>query len=145
MTLPGKDRTPMRKILFLIALLCSIGALVSAPLRAAAEDHIVYSVYKSLDMGNPGEKPQKDFYINMGKANGLNEGAVLDVYRRVSSYDLLSEKLYRDLTFPFAKIKVIHAEPNAAIARLEKMLPDTEGPAMSPRAVMVGDIVKLGN
>jgi hypothetical protein len=135
----------MRKLLYLAVLVLTLSAVITFPRFASAEDHIIYSVYQALNMGNPGETPRKDFYINMGKSSGLNEGAVLDVYRRVSTYDLLSEKLYKDLTFPIAKIKVIHAEANAAIARIEKMIPETDAPAISPRAVMVGDIVRLEN
>lgn len=135
----------MRKILFLAVLLVSMGLIVTFPRTSSADEHVVYSVYKPLDMGNPGESPQRDYYVNMGKSNGLNEGAILEVYRRVSTYDLLSEKLYKDLTFPIAKIKIIHAEANAAIARLEKMVPENQGPSVSPRAVMVGDIVRLEN
>ncbi|HUP58550.1 MAG TPA: hypothetical protein VM598_13920, partial [Bdellovibrionota bacterium] len=107
-----------------------------------AADYVVYSVYKELDLGYPGETPQKDFYVNMGTTQGLRPGTMLKVYRRVSTYDLMSEKLYRDVSFPIARLKVIHAENNAAVARLEKMLPIASTPAFSPRAVMVGDLVE---
>lgn len=131
------------KSLFIAIVVLSFGAISAR--MAGADDHIVYSVQRSLNMGNPGEVTTKDFYINMGKVNGVVEGAVLDVYRRASTYDLLSEKLYRDVTFPFAKLKVIHVEKDVAIARFEKILPEAAAPVVTPRAVMVGDIVKLEN
>ena len=118
-------------------------AILGIPLRGSADDFVVYSVYRPLDLGIPGETPQKDYFVNMGAAHGLHAGMTLDVLRKVSSYDLITEKLYRDLTFPIARIKIIHVEPNAAIARLEKMLPADRTPAISPRAVMVGDIVRV--
>jgi hypothetical protein len=123
----------------LLAAVTAAGLFVSRPTGAA--DYVVYSVYKELDLGNEGEKPEKDFYVNMGTAQGIRNGTILKAYRRVSTYDLMSEKLYRDVSFPIARLKVIHTESNAAIARLEKMLPDT--PAFSPRAVMVGDLVEV--
>jgi hypothetical protein len=116
--------------------------LIGAPEEGSAADFVVYSVYKSLDMGNPGEVPQKDFYVNMGSAQGLHDGAQLDVLRRIATYDLLNEKLYKDVTFPIAKIKVIHVEENAAICRLEKILPPEKTPAVASHSVMVGDVVR---
>ncbi len=94
-------------------------------------------------MGNTSERPQKDYYVNMGTINGLRAGAQLEVRRRISTYDLVSEKLYRDVTFPIAKLKVIHVEDNAAICRLDKMTPPEKTPAIASHAVMVGDIVKM--
>jgi hypothetical protein len=108
-----------------------------------AADFFVYSVYRPVDLGIPGEAPQKDFYVNMGSAQGVRSGSVLEVIRRISTYDLTSQKLYKDVAFPIAKLKVIHAENDAAIARLDKFLPADSTPSISPSAVMVGDFVRL--
>jgi hypothetical protein len=125
------------KITLLLA--AAMASLLPRPTGAA--DYVIYEVYKELDLGNVGEVPQKDFYVNMGTAQGVHPGTALKVYRRMSTYDLMSEKLYRDVSFPIARLKVIHAENNAAICRLEKMIP--ESPAYSPHAVMVGDLVEI--
>jgi hypothetical protein len=127
--------------LFTLLILLSIPATTLISRATGAADYVVYSVYKELDLGFEGEKPEKDFYVNMGTAQGVKPGTVLKAYRRMSTYDLMSEKLYRDVSFPIARLKVIHVENNAAVARLEKMLPDT--PAYSPHAVMVGDLVEI--
>ncbi len=132
---------PKNRIQVLIAALVALGVL-GLPRHLGAADYVVYSVYKELDLGFPGDSPQKDFFVNMGTAQGVRIGAALKVYRRVSTYDLMSEKLYRDVSFPIARLKVIHAENNAAICRLDKMLPVASTPAFSPRAVMVGDLVE---
>ena len=116
-------------------------ATVSVVKTAGAADYIVYSVYKELDMGNPGEVPLKDFYLNMGSAEGLHKGSIVTIYRKLSTYDPLSEKLYKDITFPIAKLKIVHVENNASVARLESMIPSAETPTVSPRAVMIGDLV----
>ena len=117
-------------------------ALIAVPETSLSSDFVVYSVYKALDMGNPGEIPQRDYYINMGSAQGIHLGSQIEVLRRISTYDLLSEKLYKDVTFPIAKIKVVHVENNAAICRLEKLLPADRTPAVATKAVMVGDLVR---
>lgn len=97
----------------------SAAAVLEAPQTLAA-DYVVYSVFKPVDLGNSGTPPQKDFYVNMGSSQGLHEGVELDVLRRISTYDLINEKLYKDMTFPIARLKVIHVENNAAICRLEE-------------------------
>lgn len=120
-------------------------AALATPLTAGSADFVVYSVYKAIDLGNPGEVPQKDYYVNMGTTNGLHNGATLEVIRKVATYDLLSEKLYKDISFPIARLKVIHVEQNAAVARLEQVLPADKTPAVANRAVMVGDVVQITN
>lgn len=112
----------------------------SSPIQAA--DYVVYSVFKPVDLGVPGATPQKDYYVNMGSAQGLHAGSQLEVLRRVSTYDLLNEKLYQDVTFPIARLKVIHVENNAAICRLDKILPPDKTPETNNRAVMIGDLVR---
>jgi len=129
--------------LWTLLTIATIGGILAIPAKAAAADFVVYSVYKSLDLGNPGETPQKDYYVNMGSQNGVREGMILDVLRKVPTYDLLTEKLYRDVVFPIAKLRVIHSESGAAIARLEKLNPVEKTPAMPTRAVMIGDLVRV--
>lgn len=112
-----------------------------APARAS--DFVIYSIYQAVDLGDPKTPAQKDFYVNMGLAHGLREGMTVEVSRRVPTYDVLAEKLYQDVTFPIARMRIIHVESTAAVARLERMLPLDKTPAISPRAVMVGDLVKI--
>lgn len=128
---------------WMLFLMMIAGGIVGYPRVGDASDYVIYSVFKGVDLGNPGEAPLKDYYVNMGTAQGVRNGSVLEVLRRTSSYDLMSEKLYKDVTFPIARLKVIHVESNAAIARLEKMLPADQTPAIHPNAVIVGDHVRL--
>lgn len=120
----------------------SLTAAGLAPALAEAAEHIVYGTYRPVDLGNGSEPPPKDFYVNLGTNQGLGRGARLEVLRKVSTFDLESQKLYKDLFFPIATLKVIHVESNAAVARLEKLTSPDETPAHSPQAVMVGDLVR---
>lgn len=110
-------------------------------LTANAADFVVYSVFRPLDMGD-GVTPQKDYYVNMGSVNGLREGAVVDVYRKMPTFDLLTEKLYRDITFKIATLKVIHVEKDSAVARLDKMVAQDRSPQSGQSFVMVGDLIR---
>lgn len=127
------------------ALALSLGALLHCEPEAQAADFVVYGMYRPLDLGNPGETPQKDYYINMGSRHGVHVGDTLEVLRRVSTYDLQTEKLYADILFPFAKVKVIHVENGVAVARMDKINPaeKTPGsPIASNRGIMIGDFVR---
>lgn len=126
----------------MILILAIAGSLIVFPKESSATDFVVYSVYKALDLGNPGETPQKDFYVNLGSSQGIAPGTTLEVLRRLPTYDLSTQKLYKDIAFPIATLKVIHVENNAAVARLDKLMPADKTPAISPRAVMVGDFVR---
>ncbi|MGK5082949.1 hypothetical protein WDW37_06560 [Bdellovibrionota bacterium FG-1] len=126
----------------IIAPIITVLAFLTTPKISLSADFVVYSVYKGLDLGIPGETPQKDYYVNMGSSQGIHMGSHLDVLRRLPTYDVLNEKLYKDVTFAIAKLKVIHVENNAAICRLEKTLPPDKTPVTSPHGVMVGDLVR---
>jgi hypothetical protein len=126
-------------------LVAVFGTTLFLPKRAGAADFVVYSVYKALDMGNPGEVPQKDYYVNMGSSQGIHPGSIVKVYRRMATYDLLSEKLYKDITVPIGTLRVIASDANASVARLDKLVPDTQAPALTPRAPMIGDVVRFGD
>lgn len=128
--------------LWMIMIVTLLGGAVALPKDADAGEFIVYSIYKGLEFGDANEAPQKDYYLNMGSAQGLKAGAVVEVMRRTPTYDLTNQKLYQDVTFPIAKLKVIHVERNAAVARLDKMNPVDKTPSITPRAVMVGDIIR---
>ena len=123
--------------------LASVVTWVLTPTALSEETAIVYSVFKGIDLGNPNETLQRDYFINLGTNQGIRVGTVLEVARKAPSYDLTTEKLYKDLIFPFAQVKVIHAEKDASIARLEKLYPMDKTPALTPRAVVVGDLVKV--
>ena len=114
-----------------------------APASAFSVEAMVYNISRPVDLGDSAEAPQKDYYVNLGKAQGLVPGSKLEVFRRTSTYDLVAEKLYRDVTLPVARLKVIHVDDGAAVARLEQLAPPSENANVTPKAVMIGDLVKI--
>ncbi len=128
---------------WLIPFMFYLSFLSFVSIESQASDFIVYSVYRGLNLGNESEKQEKDYYINMGSSHGVREGNILQILRKSPTFDLLSEQYYRDVIFPIAWVKVIHSEKFASIARLEKILPENQTPAISPRAIMVGDLVRI--
>ena len=117
--------------------------LFTATNLAHAEVGSVYSVRQGISLGDPGETEQRDLVISIGSEKGLKVGSVLEVYRKTPTFDDQSQKFVKDLKVPFAKIKVIHVENEAAVARLDALLPRATTAAVIPAAVMVGDEVKV--
>ena len=81
----------------------------------------------------------------MGSNQGIKKGSVLDVYRKISSFDNLTERLVGDHVIPVGRIKIIHADEKTAIARVDKFVSVEQEPALLPLAVMIGDIVRRTN
>ncbi|OFZ19887.1 MAG: hypothetical protein A2X94_14610 [Bdellovibrionales bacterium GWB1_55_8] len=121
-----------------------VWGILGLPKSGNASEYVVYSVYRALDLGNPGEgRPPKEYFVNAGTTEGVQKGAILQVFRKSATYDLLTEKLYKDVTIPVARLKVIHSESGAAVARLESVLAIEQRPFVTSGDVMIGDIVRL--
>lgn len=110
-----------------------------------ANEFRIYSISSRIPMGDPGETKTRDYFFTLGSNAGARAGATIDVFRRMPTYDLSNERLYREVTYPIARLRIIHAEPQAAIGRLEKYYPASVTPNFSPPTIMVGDLVQLGH
>jgi len=128
----------------LISTLILLGTLAGtfSNLFAREKDYVVYGVKNSLPMGEPGEMPQKDFYINVGKQDGVTKGTLLKVFRKVSTSNEL-QRIQYDLNVPVAKIIVIHAEARVSIARLVEFIDPIERAVVDVPNIIIGDRVEL--
>jgi hypothetical protein len=118
--------------------------LACAP-RTHAAEYSVYEVFRAIDLGESDHQPPKEFFINMGSQQGVKKGVVLDVYRKISSFDNLTEKLAGEHVVPVGRIKVIHADDRTAIARLDRFVSLEQEPALLPQSIMIGDLVRPAN
>lgn len=80
-----------------------------------ARDYIIYSIAQDIPMGHVNEKTRKNYYINMGSTQGVQEGTLLDVYRIISMNDPYETKKRYDYRVKIGELKVIHTEQNASI------------------------------
>jgi hypothetical protein len=136
--------TFVRNNLFLALLLSGLFASSTCCFIAHAES-TVYQVYRGIDMGDTDRPPPKDIFISMGAGQGLHKGSVLDVYRRISSFDNMTQKHMGDHMIPVGRIKIIYVDDRTAIARQDKFVSIDQEPALLPQAVMIGDIVRLSS
>ena len=111
--------------------------------RSWASEFNVYQVYRPIDLGETGQAPPKDIFVSMGADQGLKKGTLLDVYRRVSSFDNMSQKHMGDHMIPVGKIRVIHVDDKTAIARSDRFVSLEQEPALLPQAIMIGDVVRV--
>jgi hypothetical protein len=108
---------------------------------AAAKNFMIFSVAQDVPMGD-GTPVHKNYYINMGSAQGLTEGTELSVYRtvaRVNPYAVDKNVSYK---VKVGELKVIHTEEENAIAILQK-LKAKEGLYLEIPSLNIGDLVSV--
>jgi hypothetical protein len=109
---------------------------------AFAGDYKVFGIRTDFPMAD-GQPLFRDVYVNLGTNQGVKTGSSLDVLRVVTTVDELNQKTGRNISFKIAKLKVIHAETDLAVARVTQFLPPEQTPIGSFTNVMVGDEVEV--
>lgn len=110
---------------------------------AIAKDYVIYSIAQDIPMGNKDEIIRKNFYVDMGKNQGVKKGSVLDVYRVVSVLDPYESKKRFNHRIKIGEVKVLHAEDASAIGVLNKLEETEETPVFEVGKMMIGDIVTV--
>lgn len=119
--------------------------LLSVALPAGAAEHSVYEVYRAIDLGESDRQPPKEIFVDIGSLHGVKKGSVLDVYRKVSSFNNLTEKFASDHLVPVGKLRVIHTDEKTAIARIDRFVSPEQELALLPQSIMIGDFVRLAD
>jgi hypothetical protein len=124
---------------FLAAGILAFGVQIAI---SAETQGTVYNVHRGVDFGDTDTPPEKDYFIGLGAVHGLSNGATVDVYRKIASFDNLTKKFAGDVEFKFARLRVIHVEKQTAITRLEAVAAHETTPVVEPAGIMVGDVVR---
>ncbi len=94
-----------------------------------------------VEVGSIDEKVSEtgnDFYINGGKADGLRQGMIIDVFRPKTVSDHNEGKQYNIRIF-VGQLRIIRLFDNMAIARIHSINSSLNSPIVTYRTVMVGD------
>lgn len=126
----------MKTLLFL--------SLFFLPNTSHAEGYVVFGVKTDIPLAD-GQTPVRDIYVSMGTNQGIKNGSRLDAYRVLTTVDELQQKTGRNFQFKFARLKVIHAETDMAVARVMELLPAENTPIGLYTNVMVGDQVQVSS
>lgn len=108
---------------------------------AIAKDYVIYSISQDIPMGVEKEVLRKNFYIDMGKNQGVAKGSVLDVYRVVSVLDPYESKKRFNHKIKIGEVKVLHTEEGSSIGVLNKIENEDETPVFEIGKLMIGDVV----
>ena len=109
------------------------------------KEYIIFSVEHQLNMGHQNEeKNLKNFFINMGKTQGVTKGTKLRVLRKtIKKNELDNDKEYQTYV-PIGVIKVIHSDEFSSIAIKDEIFSENGDPVIfSPRSFMIGDVIKV--
>lgn len=104
---------------------------------------LIYSVEQELPMGVDNEVLKKNYYVNIGKNQGVKNGTTLDVFRIVSRQTPYNNKKRINHKVKIGELKVLHAETDAAIARPMNLRSDVDSPLFEVNAFMIGDRVGI--
>lgn len=108
---------------------------------AIAKDYVIYSISQDIPMGYEKEVLRKNFYVDMGKNQGVSKGSVLDVYRVVSVLDPYESKKRYNHKIKIGEVKVLHAEEASSIGVVNKIENPDETPLFEIGKLMIGDVV----
>jgi hypothetical protein len=117
--------------------------MVFTATMAIAKDYVIYSIAQDIPMGNKDEVLRKNFYVDMGKNQGVKKGSLLDVYRVVSVLDPYENKKRFNHRVKIGEVKVLHAEETSSIGVLNKFEEEDETPVFEIGKLMIGDIVTV--
>jgi hypothetical protein len=115
--------------------------LVFTASMAIAKDYVIYSISQDIPMGVEKETLRKNFYIDMGKNQGVVKGTILDVFRVVSVLDPYESKKRFNHKIKIGEVKVLHAEDGSSIGALNKIENEDDTPVFEIGKLMIGDVV----
>jgi hypothetical protein len=128
-------KTNLQKLLSVVCLLLITPAL--------ANNYVIYSVSQNIPMGYDNEVVKKNYYVNMGLNQGVKEGTILAVYRRIVKQDPYETKTRYSHKVKLGEVKVLHAENNTAITTIQDLDIGTSRPMIEIEAPMIGDSVEV--
>ncbi|HLE11882.1 MAG: hypothetical protein A2504_06785 [Bdellovibrionales bacterium RIFOXYD12_FULL_39_22] len=108
-----------------------------------AREYVIYSIMQDIPMGEPREVVKKNFYMNIGKRQGVKEGTELDVFRNISILDPYNNKQRYNYKVRIGLLEVIHSEDEASIGMLKELYKDTKTPFFELEGIMIGDKVDV--
>lgn len=109
-----------------------------------AQDHFIFEVRSDFSLA-PGTPGVKDFYINVGSSDRVQEGMYVDVIRKIPVHDSYQNKSYGTLDVRVGVLKIIHVQKSMSIARLQLLFQTENRPMVDFEAIMIGDRIDLAS
>ena len=94
-------------------------------------------------MGFESEVIKKNYYVNIGQQQGVEQGTHLDVFRVVSRLDPYGDKKRYNFKVKIGELEVLHTEESSAIGILKSLHKDEKSPYFEINNFMIGDKVSV--
>jgi hypothetical protein len=107
-----------------------------------AKQYTIFDIRRNLPL-KENETVYRDYYVNLGADEGVKEGAILSVYRRVPVTDIYRNKTHADLVVPIGHMKVILAQKSMSVAREASLVDQAQIPVVQYEKIMLGDRVEV--
>jgi hypothetical protein len=106
------------------------------------KDYTIYAITQDVPMGESKEVIKKNFYLDIGKHQGVDTGTKLDVYRTLSRYNPFDSNKQFQFKIKVGMIRVIHSEENSSIAESVEFYNSTSLQLDIP-SFMIGDKIQV--
>ncbi len=107
-----------------------------------ARSYVIFSLAQDLPMGFENEVVRKNYYVNLGTAQGINKDSILDVFRIISVQNPYDNKKRVNYKVKIGELKVVHSSPDAAIAMVHAYEKE-DAPVFELNQFMIGDHVAI--
>lgn len=108
----------------------------------SARSYVIFSMAQDLSMGFENEVIRKNYYVNLGKNQGIKKDSVLDVFRIVSIQNPYDNKKRVNYKVKIGELKVLHSSEDAAIATVKEYEKE-DVPIFELNQFMIGDHVAI--
>ena len=126
------------------ALIITIIAIFSFSPLAYSKDFIIFNISQQVPMGYKNEKIKKNFFVNIGKIQGVKTGTVLDVHRKVSKLNPLKTWKRHRFNIKIGQLEVIHSEDYSSICKRKESKSSKKGDhSLELESFLLGDIVSV--
>jgi hypothetical protein len=108
---------------------------------SAAENYTVYALNQDLPMGEKDEVINKNFFLTIGREQGVYPGATLDVFRTLFVLNGSNSMERINHRVKIGEMRVIHSENRASVAVMENLLKGEPGLVLQFKGFRIGDEV----
>lgn len=124
----------MKIFLFLFLLL---------PLQAFSQQYFVFGISQDLPMGEENEIIRKNYFVNIGRDQGVYKGTTLNVFRVMTVVHPRETIEKSNFQVKLGEIKIVHSESDRAVGIMKKLIPKKDSPQFDHYDFMLGDVVAV--
>lgn len=117
--------------------------LLFIPFLVQGETYQIFGVSQDLPMGEENEIIRKNYYVNIGRDQGIFKGSTLNVYRVITVVHPHETLDKSNFEVKLGELKIVHSEKGRAVGILKKLIPKKDSPQFDYYDFMIGDVVAV--